>query len=148
MIWAEWPLNLLNGYTWGLSKTTEERAEARAKADERNKKARESNKSKTRTSEGNGRLRQSTLSFSGASSSTARAPPQSKARLPFDASHVIKVTQKGIAVRTKHVPEKLLASAEKTAQECIGVVYANGKGEPRTYSVKDMKYDLNIGYIA
>ena len=62
-------------------------------------------------------------------------------------SHTIKLTQKAAEVRVKHIRDRLSLIANKAASDCLGLSYEIASGKTASYSITDMRYDLNKGYI-
>ena len=66
--------------------------------------------------------------------------------LPYEPSEVIHLTQKGLEHKGGSATRLPLLN-QKTAAECMDVIYTTRKGERKKYSVSDMKYDAKHGYI-
>ena len=117
-------------------KTVEERAEAKKKRDEQNRRAAE-----RRRVERLNKSRQSTLPFARGSPVLLAATARSSTQPPFrDMTHTIKLTQKAEEVRAKHIRVRLSMISNRTVSNCLGLAYDDSAG-------KKLKYDLNKGYI-
>ena len=124
-------------------KTVEERAEAKKKRDEQNRRAAE-----RRRVERLNKSRQSTLPFGRGSPVPLAASARSSTQPPFrDMTHTIKLTEKAQEVRAKHIRARLSMISNRTASNCLGLAYEDSAGKKVTYSMSDMKYDLSKGYI-